>query len=138
MFVQIEPIYFEEGSRIFQLVDTAYATSLVDVVLATSALVVSFAEETDAYVLSDEDKPISEAEEEHRVQYVEQRLRACCAGLLELSVGAFSPTETRKYSGFIGPPETSSTCLRQRLRSYGPQIIQHLNPIQYFSKQALQ
>jgi hypothetical protein len=85
MLTQIEPIYFEEGSRIFQLMATAY-THEGNGKRNLCAIGVSFAEEPDpSLVFKYQDDLLSEVEVQERVRRIDHRLRICCAGILELS-----------------------------------------------------
>jgi len=85
MLAQIELVYFEEGSRIFQLMATAY-THEGSGKRNLCAIGVSFAEDPDpSLVFKCRDELLSEVEVQSRVLRVDRRLRLCCAGILELS-----------------------------------------------------
>ena len=80
MLAQIEPVYWEESSRLFHLADIGERISFSSM----SALVISFAEVKPSMAINRPIKPMTEEERTARIERVDARLRICCAGLLEI------------------------------------------------------
>lgn len=85
MLSKIEPIYFETGRKLFSLVQLAFSQELTPWSSdGMCALRLSFAMDEDDGLLAGL-AVWTEAEIIRRVEWVNSRLKVCCAGLLDLS-----------------------------------------------------